>query len=222
MSSSSQNWGSQQWSDQAWQDWRGWQRWDGWQQWGDQGWQDLPQRGDQGWQDLPRYKSGSGHDVDMNVTFPVHQHDKQTQDTQHFLPEETMHMAFPLGYNECEEMVPGFWGDVRKMADDLGCRVSHHKRKSMANRMGGWGKNKLTFAGTNAPEVANHFFRLLSTAGFDVNSVEMPQWAERPAGATVLKLASQSVVNLLSSQTCQQNCVVWLKPKVDKKNHCHP
>ena len=44
----------------------------------------------------------------MTFVYPVHKRDRQTQDTQHFLPEETMHVAFPLSYNECEEMVPGF------------------------------------------------------------------------------------------------------------------
>ena len=98
----------------------------------------------------------------------------QGQSSQFWLLGETVNYIWKHSVTTINEQLgPEFWNRFRKIAEDVGCKVSVHNRKSLKNVHGGWGHYSLTIMGRHRSRLYKQLCDRLQDAGLH-NDEEAP------------------------------------------------
>ena len=90
----------------------------------------------------------------------------QGQSSQFWLLGETVDYIWKHSVTTINEQLGlEFWNRFRKIAEDVGCKVSVHNRKSLKNVHGGWGHYSLTIMGRHRSHLYKQLCDHLQDAG---------------------------------------------------------
>ena len=125
----------------------------------------------------------------------------QPNATYEFGRDEILNLIWPLGVKGMNAMIAGFWDGMQVMARNLGCKVSHHTRKSLRNHEHGWGRYSLAIMGPHRAEIYNCIIEKLAEVGADLGYHPLPTACAAADAEPMHDAASQEeLANIFASK----------------------